>query len=213
MILIAGHIAARLAARLDRLIGEPFANAGFGELQDQAIANPARGTQRHRTVGRHPDGQVVSFGPGELHRFGTTLVLRLVTPHQRLDDMDELFEAGEFRRLLAHDPNRTVTAPDTELESPPRLHRQGTEQARRQRPVSGVRIGDARAKTHLGCVLHEHRDGDKALAPQNVAVVEPAIGEASILRLPNQRPRPFRPDNTFKCDPKIHRSPSLTVGS
>src|ERR671919_2406579 len=127
--LIAGHIAARLAARLYRLIGEPFANAGFGELQDQPIANPARGTQRHRTVGRHPDGQVVSFGPGELHRLRTTLVLRLVTPHQRLDDVDELFKAGEGRRLLAHDPNRTVTAPDTDLEPPPRLQRQGTERA------------------------------------------------------------------------------------
>ena len=92
---------------------------GSHPRKDQPIANPACGTQRHRTVGRHPDGQVVSFGPGELHRFGTTLVLRLVTPHQRLDDMDELFQAGEFRRLPAHDPNRTVTAPDTELESPP----------------------------------------------------------------------------------------------
>ena len=177
---------------------------GECDLQDQAIADTAGRREGFRTVGGDPHRRLVADCPGKLDRFRAFAVLRFFTPDKLAKHFREFFKAFQRGRLHAHDADRAVATPDPDVEPAARLLRQRPEKACGNGPVARVRIGHARAEAHVRRVLHTHGHRDITVPPEDMAVVKPAICEAGVLGLPNQRLGAICIDKTLEANSKFH---------
>ena len=203
-----GGVAAGLPRGRPDLVDEPADQVGVGDLEHGAVGDPAGQLEGDRAVPGDPDRQPVWTRPRQLQR--CTLVLDRPSLGEGTNHVDRLLERGHARGRLAQHPACGIATPDPQVEAAPGQlleHRQGRGGHRR---LPGRRVRHARAQAERRGRLRHQGQEDVWLAPEDVGVEEPGVGEAGRLALPGQRQGPLDRVLGLEREPELHAAPPPT---
>ena len=180
-------ITAGSGRRFTDLSDEPADQVRVGQLQDEPVRDATGHGQRHRAVAGDPYRQRPAAGPREVQV--RAFVRDGLAGDERPDDADRLLGVGERDRGLAEHASRRVAPADSQVHPPVRQLVERGEGRRGDGRFAGPRVGHARPETQpLGRAGHE-RQQRVGVAPQDVAVEEPAVLEPGRFRLAGQSKR------------------------
>ena len=188
--------------RLAHLAHEPSDQVRIGKLQDHAVRDAAGHGQRHRSVAGNPHWQGPMARPRQLQL--RPLVRHGASLHQVPDDADRLLERGHARRRLAENAPSAVAATNAQVHPSARHLVEHRQRRRGYTRLARRRVGDAGPQAHaLGRLRHE-RQQDVRLAPEHVAVEEPAVGEAIRLCAASQLSRSLEVVLRLEREAEVH---------
>ncbi len=200
-----GRIAAGGRRRLAQLADEPADEVGVAELEDDPVRDAAGHGDRHRAVAGDPHGQRPAARPREAQV--RALVRDRLAGHERADDPDRLLGVGQRDRRLAQHPTGGVAAADAEVHPAVGDLVERGQQRGGHRRLAGARVRHAGPETQpRGRAGHE-REQRIGVAPQDVAVEQPAVREPGGLGLAGQRERPLDRVVGLEGETELHRRP------
>src|SRR6266540_1433846 len=202
--LVRVRISSRAARALSQEADAPADEARVGELDDRAVGDSARERECFGPVTGDPHRQAVLLGPVETEL--RPFVRDLAALAELADHLCRLFEACERRRCLSEHAPGGVAAPDAEIHAALGQQLQHGEGACGHRWLARRGICDAGPEPHALGVLRHEREEDVRLLPEDVAVEDPAVREATLLRQPREAYRAFERDIRLQREPELHES-------
>lgn len=199
-----GEVAAGFLGALANEAEAPFDEIGIGELENDAVADAARGAESFGTVAGDPDARGLAIGPGKMR--GDAVEVNSFAFVESAESADKFLKSFEGGGFFAEDATGAVPAADAELHAAAGKLIQRGEEAGGNGDVADGGIGDAGAEMHFFGVGGDERQERKRLHPDDVRVEDPAVGEAGGFGLAAEREDAVNRDVGFDGDAEVHKS-------